>query len=362
MTAKFNIQKVLIAPLDWGLGHATRCIPIIKALQDNEIEVVIGAEGAVAALLQQEFPDITIIPLRGYRVQYAGNRMLLIWKLLAQLPSIYKTIRAENNWLKKVVAEEKIQLIISDNRFGLYHATVPSVFITHQLNIKAPFNWVENILRSINYSFINRFTTCWVPDAQETPGLAGSLSHPKKLPSIPVHYINLLSRFTPQLTHHQFSLGIILSGPEPQRTILENKVMAGLAAIKEPVFLLRGKPQSTEVPIVPANVQVFNHLPTIALQQLVQQTEYIVCRGGYTSLMELLSLQKKLIIIPTPQQTEQEYLAKQLMQQQLAMFIEQPQFVLANAYEQAQQFHFKELSIPIFKPEYLLPLLRKAIE
>ncbi len=357
-----TIQKVLIAPLDWGLGHATRCIPIIEALLSQQFTVIIAAEGSLAVLLSEAFPSIKIIPLRGYQIKYASKSYILLFKLIAQLPKIYSTIRYENEWIKKIVLTEKIDLIISDNRFGCYHSTVPSVFITHQLTIKAPFHWVEKWLQKLNYRYINRFSTCWIPDMAAFPGLAAKLSHPTHLPSIPVHYINLLSRFVSQPVQTIFSFGIILSGPEPQRSILENKLVLDLQKIKEPVFLVRGKPASKEVIQLPSSVTVFNHLNTIELQALIAKTDYIICRGGYTSLMELISLRKKLIIVPTPAQTEQEYLAKQLLMQYRALAIPQHEFNTEKAIELAALFPYQFKDLPVFSKKDLLPLLLKLIK
>lgn len=361
MPVNSTIQKVLIAPLDWGLGHATRCIPIIEALLSEELTVIIAAEGSVAALLSEAFPALKIIPLKGYRVEYASKSYTLFFKLLAQLPKIYSTIRYENEWIKKIVRTEKIDLIIADNRFGCYHSTVPSVFITHQLTIKAPVLWVEKLLQKLNYQYINRFTTCWIPDLEAFPGLAAKLSHPDRLPSIPVHYINLLSRFVPQKAQAAFAFGIILSGPEPQRSILENKIVLDFQKIKQPVFLVRGKPASKETLHIPSSVTVFNHLDTIELQALIANTDYIICRGGYTSLMELFSLRKKLIIVPTPAQTEQQYLAQQLMIQNRALAIPQHEFNTTKAMELAASFPYQFIDAPSFSKKDIIPLLQSLI-
>jgi len=354
---QFNISTVLIAPLDWGLGHATRCIPIIKAFKQLNIKVVLAAEGHQAALLLKEFPDLTILPLTGYRVHYAKSRLLLLFSLLMQIPKLYKTIKSEEVWLKKVVEENQIDLIVSDNRFGLHHPTVPSVFITHQLIIKAPYQWVEYIFRRINYYFINQFTACWVPDMMANPGLAGKLSHPATMPKVPVYYMKLLSRFTRVSCATKYTFAIVLSGPEPQRTILENKMLIDLEAFTKPVVFIRGLPSEAAPLEVPSHVTVYNHLDTIELALELQQADYIICRGGYTSLMELLSIDKKLIVVPTPGQTEQEYLSELLMQTKRLMCISQAEFNLEDTYTKAQSFTYSKMNIDQFDVEQLKALL-----
>jgi uncharacterized protein (TIGR00661 family) len=354
---QFNISKVLIAPLDWGLGHATRCIPIIKAFKQLNITVVLAADGHQAALLLKEFPDLTILPLTGYRVHYAKSRLLLLFSLMLQIPKLYQTIKAEEAWLKKVVEENQIDLVVSDNRFGLHHPSVPSVFITHQLIIKAPYQLIEYIFRRINYYFINQFTTCWVPDMIANPGLAGKLSHPTIMPKVPVSYMKLLSRFTRVSCATKYTFGIVLSGPEPQRTILENKILIDLEAFTKPVVFIRGLPSEAAPLEVPAHVTVFNHLDTNDLATELQQADYIICRGGYTSLMELLSIDKKLIVVPTPGQTEQEYLSELLMSTKRLMRISQSEFSLEETYAKAQNFTYSKMNIDQFDVEQLKALL-----
>lgn len=335
----------MVAPLDWGLGHATRDISIIRALISNGFEVIVAAEGAQASLLATEFPQILILPLRGYRVRYSKYKWSFLPTLLMQMPGIYNTIWYERRWLRKTIEAQQIDLVISDNRFGLHSKKIPCIFITHQLSIKAPFSWLEKRMRNVNYHFINQFTACWVPDMANNPNIAGLLSHPTKLPAIPTQYIGLLSRFSQEATTLQYNYCILLSGPEPQRTLLEKKIVAGLASIKGKVLLVRGKPGSEETIRVPSNTMVVNHLPGKAMQEAILQSDYIVCRGGYTSLMELLLLRKKLLLVPTPGQTEQEYLAEKLMQENICLSVSQNKLNCVNDFERMKAFDYR---IPAF--------------
>ena len=149
-------KKILVAPLDWGLGHATRCIPVIKALLKNNCSVWLAGEGQQVVLLSNEFPLVPILKLKGYRVNYSASGM--IGKILIQVPKILTSIRYENKWLKEQVDKYEFDFIIADNRYGLYHKKVHSIFMTHQLNIKSPLGkWSEKILRLLNYKFIDRF-------------------------------------------------------------------------------------------------------------------------------------------------------------------------------------------------------------
>lgn len=353
-----NIHRVLIAPLDWGLGHATRCIPIIKAFQSLGYEVLIAADGAVASLLSNEFPDIKIIHLSGYHIQYAKSAKALAWKLLLQVPKILSSISKEQNWLDQIIETEKIDLVISDNRYGLYSKKIPSIFITHQLCIKTPFPFLEEILRKINYRFINRFSACWVPDVAGENNVAGLLSHPKTLTKIPVHYIGMLSRMMKQEQEKkQFDYCFLLSGPEPQRTILENSILKSIPEISGKVVIVRGLPVTACSLNVSDQIKVFNHLPTKELAIILSLSNLIICRSGYTSIMELIGLEKDAILIPTPSQTEQEYLAEKLHASKRFLYVKQDQLNILEAINCAKDFSFIKTDFPIFTTNELEALL-----
>ncbi len=352
---------ILVAPLDWGLGHATRCIPIIRGLLNNGHKVIIGAERAQLILLKQEFSELKFVDLQGYRVKYSKSNVFFALKLIAQIPRIIKTISKENKWLKQIVQDEKIDLVIADNRYGFYHETIPCIFITHQLTIKAPFKWLEHLVQSINYKYINRFNACWVPDIEGVPNVGGVLSHPNIMPAIPVKYINLLSRFEIKLSEQKYDLCILLSGPEPQRTLLEEKLLKSIATINASILLIRGLPESEQILNVHSNVTVVNHLSTFLLGEAIQQSEFIVCRSGYTTIMELLALKKKMILIPTPSQTEQEYLANNLINQQLAISTSQANVDLNNLLHQAKTFEYKTISVKQFDENSINQLIQITV-
>jgi hypothetical protein len=141
--------RILVAPLDWGLGHATRCIPIIRELLVQDCDVWLAGEGAQEQLLKNEFPELPFLDLPGYRIRYAKTKRGLLWKMIQQGPKMQQAIRYEHRWLKKAVKEHGFDAVISDNRYGLYHSSVPSFFITHQLTIKSPLGkWTEKILQN----------------------------------------------------------------------------------------------------------------------------------------------------------------------------------------------------------------------
>ena len=341
MSEKINI-KILVAPLDWGLGHATRCIPIITLLQQLGCKVIIGAEGAQAKLLKKEFPQLDFVNLPGYRIQYSKSKLFFALKIVMQLPKIFLAIRKENKWLKNFVKNTNVDAVISDNRYGLYHKKIPSIFITHQLLIKTPIPFVEQLLQKLNYFLINRFSTCWIPDEKGAVNLAGKLSHPKDLPDIPLEYLGGLSRLlTHQVIEKKYDLLIILSGPEPQRSVLEVKVLSELQRYNGHVLLVRGLPGVEEKITGTNNITIKNHLAAKDLETAFCESELIISRSGYTTIMDIFKLRRKSVLIPTPGQTEQEYLAKHLEEQGWAMSMNQEDFDLSKLFLRVQHFEYK---------------------
>jgi uncharacterized protein (TIGR00661 family) len=351
------LKKVLVAPLDWGLGHATRCIPIIKQLQSAGCTVTVAASGKTLALLAAEFPGISTTPLFGYNISYTVQKRYLPLKILLQSPKIMLTIWREHIWIKKIIKSNSFQLVISDNRFGLYTNKMPCIFITHQLLIKASAVWLEHLIQFINYLFINNFNACWVPDFEAGKTMAAELSHPKIMPALPVKYIGPLSRFSHiKNSTKKYKWLVILSGPEPQRSLLENKILA-VAKSLGPFLLLRGKPGEDERIETPENVTVANHLSTKEMQSAFEESEFVISRCGYTTVMEVLALQKKAILIPTPGQTEQEYLAKHLFTQQWCYCCSQDEDLLRH-FKLAETFEYK---LPTLNASTLEDVVRKTV-
>jgi len=334
-------KRVLVAPLDWGLGHATRCIPIINTLKINGIDVLLAGEGPSLEILVKIFPGTPVLPLEGYRVRYSRNRALFLPKLFAQSIRIKKRIKKEHTWLRWAIDTYAIDAVISDNRFGLWSSRIPSVFITHQLQIKTGFKLLDLLATPINYRFIKKFSACWVADVSENENLAGDLSHPKGRVPFPYQYIALLSRFCYSEAEKKGTILFMLSGPEPARTSFENRILQQASQIPKPMILIRGLPGERALPKnIPDNLTVFNHAEPSELSRMIAGSEMLVCRAGYSTLMDLCALKKQAVIIPTPGQTEQEYLAKYLHQKKLFMRVEEKHFTKEQIKEALEVFPF----------------------
>jgi UDP-N-acetylglucosamine transferase subunit ALG13 len=340
---QFRRKKLLVAPLDWGLGHAARCIPLIRNLLLLENEVIIAGSGDSLHLLQKVFPDLKFLNIPGYGIHYGIDRRRTLMKISLQLPKILIRINQENSWLKRLIRDEKIEGLISDNRFGLYSSSIPCIFMTHQLAIQSGLGKIaDSFLQRVNYRFINRFSQCWVPDQNSGLDLGGALSHPIRFPKIPVHYIGWLSRFEKKKTNTNGKVLILLSGPEPQRTLLENIMLSEAGSFAEKLILVRGLPgRSREFPEI-KGLETYDHLPEDRLNELIAGAELLICRPGYSTLMDLAIIGKSaLVVVPTPGQQEQEYLGDYLSERGILIKMEQSVFSIANALEKARNFSFK---------------------
>ena len=323
-------KKILICPLDWGLGHATRCIPIIRKLIKNDFEVIIGADNLALNLLKKEFPNLLCIKFPTfYQIKYSKYLPFAL-KMALQLPKIIIGIWREHYFLKKIIKNHKINFIISDNRFGLWNKKIKSVFITHQILIKMPIylKFLEYPVYRLNRFIIEKYNVCWIPDNKNFPYFSGDLSHKYKLPKN-AKFIGILSRFSSEKKvfflkkHQKFKkILIIISGVEPQRSILENILIQKFKNTNFKITLIQGKPDKN-IFTQKNNFKFITHLDTKKMKNVIKKHDLVICRSGYSSIMDLIALNKKAIFIPTPQQTEQEYLAKFLMEQKLFYSISQ---------------------------------------
>ena len=300
---------IFISPLDWGFGHSTRCVPIISNLLKTN-KVIIGVTDVNKQFFDLYFPDIQKINVPSYGIKY--SKLLPVWlKILFQFSKIKSVIRQEQKLLEKIVIENSIDVVISDNRFGLYNKQTENIFITHQIKIVAPF--FSGYATKFNLNYIHNFSRVWVPDHKnQSERLSGKLSDSTAV-NIPVEYIgpqSALSIFDLDIaTIDRSDYLILLSGVEPQRTILENSLIDKFKFSNKKITLVRGS--DTEVKIENKNISVINFAYGAELKKLILSAETIICRSGYSTLMDLNFLKKeKLILVPTPGQTEQKYLAQ----------------------------------------------------
>lgn len=316
-------KTILVAPLNWGLGHATRCIPIINELIIHGFKVIIAGDGAALLLLQKEFPKLESVELPSYDITYPKNGSNFKLNMLLKVPHFLRTISAEKRNIAKLVDEHNIKGIISDNRWGARSKKVPSVFVTHQLNVLS--GSTTKITGKLHQKYIRKFTECWVPDFKRSPNLSGKLGHVEDT-EFPIKYIGPLSRLRKEDIVKKYDILILLSGPEPQRTLLEEKLLLEFKDTAKSVLLVKGVVEREEKKTQQGNIKIINYLKTDALSQAINESGFVIARSGYTTIMDLAALEKQCFFIPTPGQYEQEYLAKRLKKKGLVLSCSQEDF------------------------------------
>lgn len=309
MNLQSHREKILIAPLDWGIGHAARCVPIIKEQLALGNEVILASNGKSAAFLKHCFPSLILrTDIPDYKITYPSSGSM-VWHFAKDAKRILNVIKAEGKWLDNFIDEEKITHVISDNRYGLSSERIHSTFITHQLNIHGA-GIAQPLLRHWLKKYISRFDECFVPDYEGEENLSGSLSHGHSYLKN-VRFIGPQSRFSTTSSSNSFRFDylVIISGPEPQRSLLHKRLLQILKELKKPAVMLCGLPDGMNEK-QDENVLLISHADDERFVQLINQSKHIICRSGYSTLMDLHALKRKALLIPTPGQTEQEYLAQ----------------------------------------------------
>ncbi len=330
-----STKRILVAPLNWGLGHATRCIPIVRELQQQGAEVLLASDGRALQLLCKEFPDLPIIKLPAYDIKYPFSSMIL--SIGWQLPKIVRAIYLENRAINQLIEKEKIDVIISDNRFGCFSKKVKTVFLTHQLTIKMPLKLLEIPVRWGNFFWIRKFDECWIPDFIGKNNLSGELSA-KRNSNTSVKFIGILSRMKSGVLKKKYRAIFILSGPEPQRTFLENKILIQLENLAGQFLIIQGKTELAQRIFIKKNIEVVSFMTSKELNRVILASEIVVSRSGYSTLMDLTNLQQKAILIPTPGQTEQEYLAERFYEKAIFYYQKQEDLDLKKALKASANF------------------------
>jgi uncharacterized protein (TIGR00661 family) len=318
-------KNILVAPLNWGLGHATRCIPIVYALIEEGFTPILASDGVALQLLQKEFPKLKTLELPSYRIKYAKKGFLFLFQMMLNLPNIAKAVYYEQKTLNRWVKEYHLEGIISDNRLGLFSRNIPSVFITHQINVLTSF--YSRLSTLINHLFIKKYHECWVPDVSNDYNLSGKLGHLKSK-KLNLKYIGILSRLKKEELPKKYDVMILLSGPEPQRTMLEEKLLEEFQDFTGKLLFIKGKMEDQQTFEVINNNFYYNFMTATQISCSMNKSDLIVCRSGYSTVLDLVKLQKKAFFIPTPGQTEQLYLAKKYRKMNLAPFCNQDDFKL----------------------------------
>ena len=320
------MKTIMVAPLNWGLGHATRCIPIIQTLLEEEFEVLIASDGASQRILKKEFPNIESIELPSYRIKYSSKGYSFKLKMLTSMPHIYKAMKEEEKVVSKIVDSGRIDGLISDGRFGVFSRKIPSVYITHQLNVLSGNTSLFST--KLHQKVIKKFDECWIPDVKDMAlNYSGNLGHIEES-ELNLRYFGIVSRMEYKELPKSIEILALISGPEPQRSFLEDLLKKVLSQSDKTVLLVRGVIEEEQKWEEYKNMKIVNFMGSGELEDTINRSELVISRSGYTTIMDLAVMHKKAFFIPTPGQSEQEYLARRLNEQGITPFCKQNEFNL----------------------------------
>lgn len=327
-------MKILVAPLDWGLGHATRCVPIVKEFLRQGAEVELAVVKANAGFFREVFPELRQRVAPGYNVvypKYGFNMALWLLKNSAHLNAV---MRYEKRYAEEMVERHGYDVLFSDNRFAFFSKKAYSVYMTHQRRIAFPpaLAAFEGVGIRWHRARMKNFDEVWVPDVETAPGYAGALSH---LPALrgerisfgvggapAVRFVGPLSRFDApcsgasrvagSLNAGKYRVVAVISGVEPARTQFENRLRDILRDVPGEHLMILGKPQAPRRHWTEGNIEFVTHLPTGDFARAVRDADWVISRGGYSTVMDMAYLGAKCIFVPTPGQYEQVVLARDL--------------------------------------------------
>ncbi|SHM58815.1 glycosyltransferase [Fibrobacter sp. UWB7] len=359
-------MKVLVAPLDWGLGHATRCVPVVREFLRAGAEVELAVVKANANFFREVFPDLRQRLAPSYNIVYPKHGYNMALWLLKNSVHLNAVMRYEHHFAEEMVKRHGYDVLFSDNRFAFYSKNALSIYMTHQRRIAFPraFAAFERIGVMWHANIMRKFDEVWVPDLEIYPGYAGSLSHSGATPGDkPMRFVGTLSRFLEMgnvgnalgnapapvdlerevdlmsmsefMAHSanvewnaapekrtsgnysfemraNYKVVAVVSGVEPARTQFEQQLRGALAQIPGRHMMILGKPSAEQKAWTEGNIEFHTHLATNDFAEAVKRADFVVSRGGYSTVMDMAELGAKCIFVPTPGQFEQIVLAHDL--------------------------------------------------
>ncbi len=328
----------MVAALNWGLGHAVRCIPLIRKLQAADCRILLASDGIALQLLRRTFPELLSVSLPSYQIRYPYSNMY--FNMVLQGPKILQTARAEYLITQKLIKQYAVSGIISDARFGCFSGHVPAIFITHQANLPIPDPFFYQLANFAQRRLLHQFSALWIPDYPPPFNLAGKLSSPPPIPES--KYIGILSDMPSPNTGQKADIDLlaILSGPEPARQKFQDLIISQASGWDKKVVLVSGQPgYAPKKSLTSGNVETIPFLDRQTLHQYIGRSKILLSRSGYTTLMDLALSRKKAILVPTPGQSEQIYLAELHRERGHFFATAQQKFILSEAMNQTKQYY-----------------------
>jgi UDP:flavonoid glycosyltransferase YjiC (YdhE family) len=328
--------KIFFPVLNWGLGHASRSLPMIRHYKAQGHEVLVASDGEALSMLRTELPDTMVLQLPGYGIQY-GSRFMPV-NMLKHGPTMLRTMKQEHELTAAIIKRHEIDCIISDNRYGCYSADIPSAIITHQLQVFTGQKILDVYIRRQIRNWVRKFSEIWIPD-QEPPGnITGDLTGLDMAP-VPKYYLGTISELQCHPREGRYDAVAILSGPEPQRTHFEQILTKQLSAMDGNFAIVRGKPDINNTVREEGNLVIYSFLSRAGISKLLNETELVIARSGYTTLMDLARTGHRAILCPTPGQYEQIYLADRLHNSNQCVYMRQDSIDLKSAFEKIPLTH-----------------------
>jgi len=307
-------KKVLFGTSSWGLGHATRDLNLIRGLLSRGCEVTVVSTGGALRVLKGELGDSChYLDWPDIPSSVARSSFLFYLKTTANVPRIMWIWHREKRRVAELLRQERFDLIVTDHRNGLVRSDVRSCFITHSPRYIAP--WRDPFMEGIMEWFLARWFApvykILIPDDEEG-GMSGDMSHKIRFtPREKLAYLGILSSAHRRDLPQDIDYFITISGPEPQRTMFADKVLSQVDKLSGKIVIALGTPGGT-APKLGNKIEIYPYLNRDKQEEMLNRAKLVICRSGYTTLMELAEIGRKALLIPTPGQSEQEYLAKTL--------------------------------------------------
>jgi len=305
-------MKIIYGVCSWGLGHATRSLPVIRKLIEENNELTIISNDRSLELLKKELGNnLEYYDIPDYPMLLSENSRQFMAKSFVYWPMFIKRMESGLQKLKKILEKRKCDKIISDGRYDIYSRKIPSFFISHQIRIMNPLRikMFERGSEIFNLFFFKRFAAVLVPDYKEDD-LSGDLSHNlHRIDENKLYYVGILSDFKKKKTNKNIDYLISLSGPEPQRTLLENKLLSQIDNLSGEIVVTLGKIEKQDN-FNKKNIQTYSFLTKGERIDFLNRTKLVISRSGYSTIMDLAVIGIKALMVPTPGQVEQEYLGQ----------------------------------------------------
>ncbi|MEK6968538.1 MAG: glycosyltransferase [Nanoarchaeota archaeon] len=336
---------------NYGLGHATRMLPVIMKLIEQGEKVTIVAKGNSLLMLKNELGDASNYELMQYEVPLKfSDKGFSMFETLKAGPSFISLISSQKKWLENFSAKEKIDRVIADGEIGYHLKNKKSFFVNNQLRL-LPGSLLGDGTELLTDVFSKGFEKVIVPD-DENGTLGGLLTSKTRFyDKKRLAYVGILSSIRKKNVVRNVDYFISISGPGISKEVFTRQVMEQLHLLKGKVVVALGRPDLKEI-ASKGNAKIYPYLNRKQQESFLNKAKLVISRSGYTTMMELAEIDKKAFFIPTLNHPEQEYLAKFQKNSGRFHYSKQDSFNFKEDIDEAKQY-------PGFKN---VPKTKKSVE